>query len=105
MSEELDRYEGKPFLRPLECYVLEAVGHLHEEQRATLQEMEPEMARVYGRPGAWFEIINAEMQFTPKDVAQIREIWAANLEKAKEMGATIDPNMFAMEYVDRYFSK
>lgn len=105
MSDELNRYEGKPFLRLLECYVLEAVGQLHEEQRATLLKMEPQICQVYQRDGAWFEVINAEMGFTEDTVTQIRQVWAANLEKAKEMGASIDPNAFAMEYVDRFFAR
>ncbi len=104
-NEDLSRYDGKPFLRLLECYVLEAVGQLHDEQRDTLVAMEPKMAGVYGRDGAWYEIINAEMQFSEADVQQIRDVWAANLEKAKELGATIDPNAFSQQYVDRYFSR
>jgi hypothetical protein len=105
MSDELNRYDGKPFLRLLECYVLEAVGQLHEEQRETLLRMEPQICQVYQRDGAWFEVINAEMGFTEATVTQIREVWEANLEKAKEMGATIDPNAFAIDYVDQFFAK
>lgn len=105
MSDELQRYEGKPFLRLLECYVLEAVGQLHDEQRETLVKMQPQICQMYQRDGAWFEVINAEMGFSEATVAQIREVWAANLENAKELDATIDPNGFAIDYVDRYFAR
>ena len=104
-NEDLSRYEGKPFLRLLECYVLEAVGHLHDEQRETLVRMGPQICEMYQRDGTWYEVINAEMGFSEADVAQIRDVWASNLEKAKELGATIDPNAFAMQYVDRFFAR
>ena len=37
-----DRYEGKPFIRLVDCYVLDAIGHLDDAQEAQLIEMTPD---------------------------------------------------------------
>jgi hypothetical protein len=39
-----DRYEGKPFLRLLECYVLWSVDELPASQAELLKEMTPRLA-------------------------------------------------------------
>ncbi len=99
----MNRYSGKPFLRLLECYVLNAIDQLSDDQRATLQRMEPKLADVYGMNGTWLDIVNAQMDFPGSLQAQIREVWERNLASARELETSIDPNEFATVFVDQNF--
>lgn len=99
----MNRYEGKPLLRLLECYVLAAIDQLDERQRETLQRMEPELAVVYSRNDTWFEIIHDEMKFPASLPMKIRDVWENNLERLRASGVAIDPNEFAMTFVDQNF--
>ncbi|MFZ6647106.1 hypothetical protein ACO0LO_15385 [Undibacterium sp. TJN25] len=99
----MNRYEGKPFLRLLECYILSAIGHLDEGQRAALQAMEPKLAGVYQTGGTWLEIVGDQMDFPETLPQKIREIWESNLAKARQSGMPVDPTEFAMAFVDQNF--
>ncbi len=99
----MDRYVGKPFLRLLECYVLNAIDQLDDAQRATLTEMEPKLADVYKMNGSWLDIVSAQMDFPESLPGQIREVWSKYLDQAKAQGASVDPNEFAMTFVDQNF--
>lgn len=99
----MDRYSGKPFLRLLECYVLDAIGQLDDGQRQTLRRMEPKLTDVYRMNGTWLDIVSAQMDFPESLPAQIREIWEKNLASARARGAAIDPNEFAVVFVDQNF--
>src|SRR5215210_270705 len=93
----MDRYSGKPFLRLLECYVLDSIGQLDASQRETLQRMEPKLANTYAMNGTWLDIVNAQMDFPKSLPAQI-QVWQKNLTLARERDASIDPNEFAMAF-------
>jgi hypothetical protein len=99
----MNRYEGKPLLRLLECYVLVAIGQLDDEQLDALQRMAPKLAAVYNRQGTWSEIIRDEMGFPESLPMKIREIWERNLATLRERGVAVDPNEFAMAFVDQNF--
>lgn len=99
----MDRYSAKPFLRLLECYVLNAIGQLEEQQRVTLQKMEPKLEHVYSRKGSWLEIVRAQMDFPESLPMQIQTIWEKYLAAAKQQGVSVDPNEFAMGFVDSNF--
>lgn len=99
----MNRYEGRPLLRLLECYVLAAIDQLDDEQRGTLQRMEPILSSVYNRRGTWLEIIRDEMEFPESLPMKVREVWENNLARLRASGVAIDPNEFAMQFVDQYF--
>jgi hypothetical protein len=99
----MDRYDGKPFLRILECYVLNSIDQLDDSQREALTKMEPKMARVYQMSGSWLDIVSAQMDFPESLPGQIKDIWSKYLDQAKAQGASIDPNDFAMLFVDQNF--
>ena len=99
----MDRYAGKPFLKLLECYVLSAIGQLDERQQETLQRMEPKLADVYNLGGTWLDIVSSQMAFPETLPQQIREVWESNLAKAHERGSPVEPNEFAMAFVDQNF--
>ena len=100
----MSRYDGKPFLRLLDCYVLRAIGELDAQQEGALQSMEPKLANVYGRSGPWFEIVAQQMDFPDTLPEQIRNIWKSGKAKASQQGLAVDPNEFTRQFVDTNFS-
>lgn len=100
----MDRYAGKPFLRLLECYVLSAIGQLDTQQEESLRRMEPKLANLYGTQGSWAEIVSAQMDFPATLPGQIKDIWEKGVLQARHQGLAVDPNEFAMAFVDKNFS-
>ena len=99
----MDRYSGRPFVRLLECYVLDAIGQLHEEYRQTLQRMEPKLSKTFGESGTWLEILSKEMEFPDTLPGKIRQNWEGFLVAAREQGAPVDPEEYAQRFVDANF--
>ena len=100
----MDRYEGKPLLRLIECYILDSIDQLTSEQVATLVSMEPKLRAALGVTGTWKEIVAKTMDFPDTFPAQIKEIWQRNLDMAASKGASVSPEEFAMTFVDENFS-
>lgn len=99
----MSRYEGKPFLRFLDCYVLDSIGQLDDSQRSGLETMQPTLAKALGRQGSWQEMVSAQMDFPESMPEQIRRIWHGYLERAKEQGVSVNPNEFVAEFIDANF--
>jgi hypothetical protein len=100
----MDRYAGKPLLRLLECYVLRAIGHLDAQQEETLRCMEPKLRLIYKNQGSWVEIVSSQMNLPRTLPEQIKDIWEKGLSQARRLGLSIDPNEFAVKFVDENFS-
>lgn len=99
----MSRYDGEPFLRFLDCYVLSSIGHLDAGQEHTLNSLAPQLAKTLGIEGSWFEMVGVTMEF-PADLPQkILEIWETGQAKATESGVAVDPNEFARQFVDTNF--
>jgi len=101
----MDRYDGKPFLRLLDCYVLRAIGELSGPQTIALANMEPKLAQVYGISAAWHEIVAQQMSFPENLPAHILEIWQTGQRRAAELGLEADPREFTMQFVDTNFPR
>ena len=99
----MDRYKEKPFLRLLECYVLQSINQLTESQNDTLKRMEPKLEETYGMKGSWFDIVSTQMDFPDSLPSQILSIWEKNAASAQSIGREIDPNEFAMAFIDQNF--
>jgi hypothetical protein len=95
------RYQGKPLLRLLECYVLKTLDLLPESDSLNLASMEPKLTQVYGRQGTWDQIISAMMEFPPNMPLLIREMWVRNQAIAKANGVMLTPQQFAELFVDQ----
>jgi hypothetical protein len=100
----MSRYDGKPFLRLLDCYVLSSIGHLDEKQENTLSLMAPKLSQALGFKGSWFEMVAAQMEFSSDLPVKILKIWEAGQARAKEHGVSVDPEEFARQFVDKNFS-
>jgi hypothetical protein len=77
------RYQGKPLLRLLECYVLRATEELPAKDAQTLGGMAPKLRQIYNLQGAWWEIIEKVMALPPTIPTGIRDLWAKNQTTAK----------------------
>jgi hypothetical protein len=94
------RYEGKPFLKLLDAYVLWAIDELSEANAQTLKDMTPKLRSVYGVEGEWQEIVSAVMELPPNMSALIRDLWTKNTDIARKNGVTLAPSEFAETFVD-----
>lgn len=94
------RYEGKPLLRLLECYVLNSLDLLPDRDRENLVAMQPRLEQLYGKRGSWDQIIAATMNFPAKMPSLIRGMWDRNKEIAKANEVNLDPQQFAEMFVD-----
>lgn len=99
-----DRYEGKPFLRLLDSYVLDAIGHLDAANIKWLSEAEPHFRAIFGAEGSWKDIVATRMQFPEGMEASIVEIWQKGSAKFREeTGTEPSPVTFTYEFVDTNF--
>ena len=89
-----ERYDGKPFLRLIDCYVLDSIGELDSGPRKTLRAMEPTLQAVYKRSGTWQEIVRSQVQLpSAQDVL-------AEWRSRSAAVADPDPDAFVLDYVD-----
>lgn len=99
----MNRYEGRPLARLIECYVLDAIGQLSNGQLESLQKMEPHLTRIYNVHGTWRQMVAEVMGFPETLPSKIEMLWEKNLGIAKAQGAHVIPNEFAMAFVDQNF--
>ena len=93
------RYEGRPLVRLLECYVLWAIGELSEREAATLADMTPKLQSLYGSSSPWQEIVASTVRMDDSAAEGIRELWARNMGADSPLPA----QQFAEVVVDRNF--
>lgn len=109
MSSALDdRYDGRPFLKLLDSYVLWAAGELEPENELALVKMTPKLQEVYASSGSWQEIVEAQMDLPDSAAASIKAMWSRNLarvETAGEHGEHLDAGEWARRVVDENFMK
>jgi formate dehydrogenase maturation protein FdhE len=94
------RYEGKPLLRILECYVLWAIGELGNVEEAKLSGMEPQLRQALKQQGNWREVIEKAMEFPGNMPEMIRANWEKNQSIAKQQHRELAPQQFAEMFVD-----
>lgn len=99
----MDRYKGKPFLRLLECYILNVVGQLDDKQYSALERMEPKLREVYKSEGSWVEVVAKQMEFTGDFHEQVRALWNRYSAHLKQQGFDVDSNQFVVRFVDDNF--
>ena len=100
-----ERYAGKPFLRMLDCYVLDAIGALHPDEQARLAEMAPMLQETFGNSD-WREVVAKEMQFPDGMAGAIREVWTKGRTRFIEaQGQEPDPLEFTQSFVDTKFPR
>lgn len=98
-----DRYEGKPFLRLLECYVLWSIDQLPANQAERLEDMAPRLRATYGADGTWQEVVATQMEFPSDLPASLRGMWERTLVNASNKQEPVDPEAWAQAVVDANF--
>lgn len=99
----MSRYQGKPLLRLLECYVLSAIGKLQAADEQNLANMTPKLQEVYGAQGNWREIIAQVMQFPANMDSEIQRMWVHNQNLAAQNGEELLAEDFARLVADDNF--
>lgn len=99
------RYEGKPLLRLLECYVLNTIGQLTPADKSNLERMTPKLQAVYKLDGDWRSIISQVMHFPEALEDNIRSLWVRNRELASQHGGELLAEDFARMIVDENLAK
>ena len=94
------RYDGKPLLRLIELYVIDAVGALTPEQARNLDALGPKLCQLYGATGDWRAAVARAMAFPETMPHSIRELWSKNQEIAKQNGVKLAAEDFAVMFVD-----
>jgi hypothetical protein len=95
----VDRYDGKPFLKLVDAFVLKAIGHLDPSQDEALQQMTPKLQETFKCTGTWEEIVMAELRFEPEVRVAIRELWEKNQAIARQNGVALTPLAFTEMFV------
>jgi hypothetical protein len=99
-----DRYKGKPFLRLLDAYVLDAIGFLPPEADAELTRMEPNFAAALGETGPWRTMVETRMRFPAGMPGAIAELWTKGRPRfIAANGHEPDPAEFTRTFVDSKF--
>jgi hypothetical protein len=97
------RYEGKQLIRLLECYVLWAIDELPDREYSSLLRMTPKLQELYGSSGCWQEIIAGTVGADMEMPQRLKQLWARNLEIARQNGTSLLPQQFAEMVVDDNF--
>lgn len=93
------RYQGKPLLRLLECYVLHAIGELTESQQRALREITPRLRELHGGVGEWPGLVEHAAGLSSELPEKIRALWQSNLA-AIPPTPRLKPQPFAERFVD-----
>lgn len=98
------RYDGKPFLKLLDQYFLDAIGMLDEDDEAWLKASEPNFRLMFGATGSWREIVESRMQFPAGMPGAIREVWEKGRPKyLAAYGHEPNPIDFIQRFIDNKF--
>ncbi|WP_431104075.1 hypothetical protein [Roseateles noduli] len=96
---------GKPLLRLLDCYLLDCIQQLDDEQRAGLVRLEPKLQAVFGMNGRWNEILCAVLDLPDTFPEQVRAHWQGYLDHAHGLGRSVHPNEFVLDFTRQNFAE
>lgn len=85
----------------LENYVLDVLGEIDDEKRASLLAI---VTRVYGGGKDWRIILRSQLHFAPSMDASIQRLWKENQSIAASRSETLHPIQFAKMFADANFS-
>lgn len=96
-----DRYDGKPFQRLLDAYVLDVIGALDPRTDQQLTADLPRLTEALGSDAAtWQALVREQMRFSPDEDERIRASWAKAKEADEIAGRSPDPTSFALALGD-----
>src|ERR1700722_8078403 len=101
MPQGPTRYQVKPLLRLLECYVMWAIGELSESDAKIMTDMTPKLQSVYGTKGTWQDAIEKAVKLPTNMPDMIRAMWTKNSEIARAKNLKLSPQQFAEMFVNQ----
>lgn len=100
-----NRYEGKPFLKIVDSFVLDCIGELDQSQEVLLVQMLPKLQATFKHGGTWQEIVISQLNFDVDARVVINELWVKNKNIAKQNGVILAPMQFVEMFVDNNFPR
>jgi hypothetical protein len=94
-----NRYEGKPFLKFVDSFILKVIGELDPVMEGKLEAATPKLQQAFSSDGTWEDIVMGQLDFGPEVRDEIRTLWAANQELAKQAGGELTPMQFVTVFV------
>ena len=98
-----DRYDGRPLLRLLDCYILDTIGELPQAQQETLQRIEPNLQQAFGSTAGWRGIVEEQMGLLPSVALGMETLWANFQQDEQRLGNHAKPSDFVRAFVDQNF--
>lgn len=77
----MDRYSNRPFLRLLDCYLLDVLSALPDQQRRGLIAMEARLRETFNRAGSWQQVVAGEMQLHAEFVPWLKARWEVEVAR------------------------
>lgn len=103
LQPTMSRYEGRPLLRLVDCFVLDTIDQLDDAQRATLEALEPRLAKTFDASGTWQEMVGGQMGFAQDLPDKIRPFWRGYIDQAATQTLRADPQAFVVAFVAQNF--
>lgn len=100
---EMDRYQNKPLLRLLDCYLMDLIGELAPDQARTLGDLEPMLHRAWKSTGTWREMVEEQMAFQPTVREKVKGFWHGYIAAAEAQGLPAQPFDFVLSFVSQNF--
>jgi hypothetical protein len=98
------RYSGKPMLRLLDAYVLDALGALDDRTARSMAEMAPKTIAALNVPAStWQQAVELSMEMPPSSMAELRAKWEQYVHEALAAGVTPDVLGWTHKMVDVRF--
>ncbi len=105
MSDLSARYEGKPMLRLLDAYVLDALGALDEETARNNAAMVDKLsAALHVEADTWQDAVEKAMNMPPDSRDALRAMWEQHVHRTLQEGSTPDVLDWTHGLVDSRFS-
>jgi hypothetical protein len=98
-----DRYDERPLLRLIECYVLDAIGELDDADRRRLESVALNIGRALDSTAdTWQGAIADTFELPPAYPDSLRDDWASNRAAAAAAGAELTSQAFAEAVADTF---
>lgn len=98
------RYRDRPFLRLVDAWMLDAIGHLPRHVDKALSDREAQFALQFGERGRWRDMVARRLDLPPGMAGAVREVWMKGRPRfVAAHGHEPDPGEFVRTFVDTRF--
>jgi hypothetical protein len=95
------RYKESPILILFESYVLDTIGHLPQDKKATMNDLG--LNKIFNTETLdWKEIVKQVLNLSDTIDIAILDLWYKNREIAKRQNIDYEPTQYAMDFADNY---